>query len=214
MVAAMSLVQTENSETSDPDIEEKLLELVRDLDEFSRQNYFASGLNIFETAGLFRQEIRHSNVLAFLLRPTENHGLGDTFLKGIISKALDNLSGEPPISALNLALADFSDALVFREWRNIDLLIDSKSNNLIVTIEKKIGSSEGANQLSKYESTVRSEFPNYGKLYCYLTEEGEPASNEEWSALKRGDFSASFLSLLPLWKSIGNRLIVKSSDVA
>jgi hypothetical protein len=109
--------------------------------------------------------------------------LGDSFIKGIIGKALDNLSGEPPISALNLALADFSDALVFREWRNIDLLIESKLNNLVVVIENKIGSSEGANQLSKYDNTVRSEFPNYKRLYCYLTEEGEPASNEEWTAL-------------------------------
>jgi hypothetical protein len=187
MVVTVSLVQTESLETTDPDIEGKLLELVRDLDQFSQQNYFASGLNIFETAGLSRQEIRHSNVLAFLLRPTENHGLGDSFLKGMISKALDNLPGEPPISDLNLALADFSDALVFREWRNIDLLIESKANNLIVAIENKIGSSEGANQLSKYEDTVRAEFPKFGKLYCYLTEEGEPASNEEWSALSYSD---------------------------
>ena len=183
----MSLAQTASLETTDPDLEGKLLELVRDLDQFSQQNYFATGLNIFETAGLIRQEIRHSNVLAFLLRPTENHGLGDSFLKGIISKALDNLSGKPPISALNLALADFSDALVFREWRNIDLLIESKANNLVVAIENKLGASEGANQLSKYESIVRAEFPSYDKSYCYLTEEGEPASNEEWSTLNYSD---------------------------
>jgi hypothetical protein len=167
----------------DPDIEKKLLHLVTDLDRLSKEKYFSPGLNIFEAAGLYRQEIRHSNVLAFLLRPQEKHGLGDAFLKRMIQKALDNSSGDSPVSALTIALSDFSDALVHREWRNIDLVVESPSNKLILAIENKIGSSEGAGQLSKYESSVRSEFPSYGRLYCYLTEDGDPASNELWSPI-------------------------------
>ena len=169
--------------SDDPDIERKLLNLITDLDRLSKEKYFSSGINIFEAAGLYRQEIRHSNVLAFLLRPQEKHGLGDAFLKRMIQKVLDNSSGETPISALTVALSDFSDALVHREWRNIDLLVESASNRLILAIENKIGSSEGAGQLLKYESSVRSEFPSYGELYCYLTEEGDPASNELWSPI-------------------------------
>jgi hypothetical protein len=169
--------------SDDPDIEKKLLNLITDLGRLSKEKYFSLGLNIFEAAGLYRQEIRHSNVLAFLLRPQEKHGLGDTFLKKLIQKAMDNSSGESPISALTVALSDFSDALVHREWRNIDLVVESASNKLILAIENKIGSSEGASQLSKYENTVGSEFPGRAKLYCYLTEDGEPASNERWSPI-------------------------------
>jgi hypothetical protein len=143
-----------------------------------------------EAAGLYRQEIRHSNVLAFLLRPQEKHGLGDAFLKKIIQKALENSSGASPVSALTVALSDFSDALVRREWRNIDLVVESPSNKLIVAIENKIESSEGGGQLSKYESSVCSEFPNSARLYCYLTEDGDPASNELWSPTPGGvDFA-------------------------
>jgi hypothetical protein len=169
--------------SDDPDIEKKLLNLIIDLDRFSKEKYFPSGLNIFEAAGLYRQEIRHSNVLAFLLRPRESHGLGDGFLKRIIQKVLDNSSGELPIKALTVALADFSDALIHREWRNIDLLIESASNKLTLAIENKIGSSEGASQLSKYENIVCSEFPSHARLYCYLTEDGEPASSDVWSPM-------------------------------
>jgi hypothetical protein len=169
--------------SDDPDIEKKLLNLIIDLDRFSKEKYFPSGLNIFEAAGLYRQEIRHSNVLAFLLRPRESHGLGDGFLKRIIQKVMDNSSGELPISALSVALADFSDALIHREWRNIDLLIESASNKLALAIENKIGSSEGASQLSKYENIVCSEFPSHARLYCYLTEDGEPASRDVWSPM-------------------------------
>ena len=66
------------------DLEQKLLNLVNDLDQFSRGKHFPSGLNIFEAVGLDRQEIRHSNFLAFLLRPQESHGLSDAFLKRLI----------------------------------------------------------------------------------------------------------------------------------
>jgi hypothetical protein len=118
-----------------------------------------------------------------LLRPQEKHGLGDAFLKRIVQKALENSSIESPIRTLSVVLSDFSDALVHREWRNIDLVVESASNKLILVIENKIGSSEGANQLSKYESSVRSEFPSYKQLYCYLTEEGDPASKERWSPI-------------------------------
>jgi hypothetical protein len=142
-----------------PDHEKKLLDLITDLEQFSRETRFAYGLNIFEAAGIQRQELRHSNFLAFLLSPQQTHGLGDAFLKRLVQKALNNSSIElPPISALTVALADFSDALVSREWRNIDLLIESKNNTFVFVIENKIDSSESEHQLSKYEATVTPNF--------------------------------------------------------
>jgi hypothetical protein len=76
--------------------EQRLLDLVTDLDRFSREKRFARGLNIFEAAGMQRQEIRHSNFLAFLLSPLESHGMGDAFLKRLLQKALNNSSLDPP----------------------------------------------------------------------------------------------------------------------
>ena len=170
-----------------PDRERKMLNLIKSLEHFSHDKTFPSGLNIFEAAGLDRQEIRHSNFLQFLLSPQETHGLGDAFLKRIIQKALDNLSLAPPISSLTVALADFSDAIVSREWKNIDLLIESKNNNFVLTIENKIGSTEGAKQLSKYENSVVTEFPQHRRLFAYLTQNRDPASNDLWSAISYSD---------------------------
>ena len=131
--------------------EQKLLNLVNSLIVFSRDRRFVPGLNIFEAAGLDRQEIRHSNFLAFiLLRPYESHGLGDSFLKSLLRRALEN-APEPPIRPLKLVLADFSDALVTREWRGIDVLIESKANQLVWAIENKIDSTESEHQLRMYE---------------------------------------------------------------
>jgi hypothetical protein len=167
--------------------ERKLLDLIADLDSFTQQNKAFSGLNIFEAAGLHRQEIRHSNFLAFLLRPQENHGLGDGVLKRLMKKALDNLPANPPVSSLTFALADFNDALVSREWRDIDLVVESKNNQFVFAIENKIDASESEHQLSKYEGIIRSSFPNQRTLFAYLTNEGDPPSNDLWSAISYSD---------------------------
>jgi PD-(D/E)XK nuclease superfamily len=152
------------------------------------RNDFASGLNIFEAAGIHRQEIRHSNFLAFLLNPQESHGLGDAFLKRLLQKALDCSSVEPPaISALTLALADFSDALVSREWRNIDVLVESRHNTFVFVIENKIESTESERQLSKYEGIVNSKFPDHRRVFAYLTKDGEPPSDQLWSSINYSD---------------------------
>ena len=39
------------------DLEQKLLDLIIDLDQFSKEKRFPSRLNIFEPAGIHRQEI-------------------------------------------------------------------------------------------------------------------------------------------------------------
>ena len=44
--------------------------------------------NIFEAVGMVRQEIRHSNFLAFLLNPSASHRLGDIFLKTFLKRLL------------------------------------------------------------------------------------------------------------------------------
>src|SRR5580704_15164306 len=44
--------------------------------------------NLFEAIGATRMEVRHSDFLAFLLNPAQNHGLGDLFLKRLVQKIL------------------------------------------------------------------------------------------------------------------------------
>jgi hypothetical protein len=44
--------------------------------------------NIFEALGAVRQELRHTDFLAFLLNPSQNHGLRDYFTKRFIQKAI------------------------------------------------------------------------------------------------------------------------------
>ncbi|WOH82126.1 PD-(D/E)XK nuclease family protein [Bradyrhizobium sp. BEA-2-5] len=168
-------------------LETKLLSLLKDLDKFQSQPWFARGFNIFEAVGLHRQEIRHSNFLSFLLTPQLGHGLKDTFVKRLVQRAAEKGAVDPSISLLTIALSDFSDAIVAREWRNIDLLVESRANQFVFVIENKIDATEGNKQLETYEAAICSEYPDHTRLFCYLTPDGVPATRESWSAISYSD---------------------------
>ena len=53
--------------------------------ELDKLESMLSDFNLFETLNLVNTEIRHSNVLSWLLNPNENHGLGTYFLNIFIS---------------------------------------------------------------------------------------------------------------------------------
>ncbi len=46
--------------------------------------------NLFYMLKISKTEIRHSNMLAWLLNPNENHGLGDAYFRGIFQKLVEN----------------------------------------------------------------------------------------------------------------------------
>lgn len=174
------------------DDERNFLKLLRGIEsiesDFPQVN--SRKINIFEAAGLVRQEIRHSKVLSYLLKPNENHGLGDLFFKKLIthpaisdtSMYLDN-SNCP--SALKMAINDFDDLFVRPEDMQIDILMWSSRNKIVVAIENKVGASEGDNQLKRYTDKITEDtrFKGYSRILLYLTPDGDAGSNEEWLSI-------------------------------
>ena len=105
---------------------------------------YTNEANIFNILRLNYFEIRHSNMLAWLLNPNENHGLGDRLLKKVLLYATNGtdlpiMKGLRPV---DVELMNLSDTYVFREKENIDILIVSESNKLVLAIENKIFSKE------------------------------------------------------------------------
>jgi hypothetical protein len=60
---------------------EALESLVIDNPDLERLEALLDRFNLFEALGIVRQELRHSDLLAFILDPRQPHGLGDAFLK-------------------------------------------------------------------------------------------------------------------------------------
>ena len=152
---------------------------LRDLEaRLAAQNAF----NLFDAIGVSTQELRHSDFLAFLLRPHEAHGLGDAFLKWFLETALSQ-SPAPPLSLATLHEWDLSDAHIRREGEHIDLFITSAKNGLAVIVENKIYTGEHSDQLTRYMDIAKAQGhdgPGKTLLGVYLTPHGSKPSHPDY----------------------------------
>lgn len=134
--------------------------------------------NIFDVLGTARTEIRHSNMLKWLLDPSGTHGLGGLFLRLFLQTL-----GKRGAEAIRLLAVDLESFVVMREHRHIDLLIVSKAAKVVIAVENKVDSGEHDNQLERYEKSVGGEYPDYYKVFVFLSPEGRSASDGNWLSL-------------------------------
>jgi len=140
--------------------------------------------NIFQVLRIEHNEIRHSNVIAWLLNPKESHGLSEIFIKRFLSNILlSNQKHDSKLSPAKAELMNLGDVEVFRELGSkdlsIDLLIYSKENEFVVLIENKIRANESKGQLRKYFDFVKENFKEAKSVISVLlTTEGELPSEE------------------------------------
>lgn len=112
-------------------------------------------INVMKMSG---QEIRHSNILAWLLDPSETHGLGDRFLKSFLTEALRGEYSKGGLTAVDIIQADLRNVEILREWQNIDIFLLSRQNNFAIIIENKFSSKQHKGQLKKYIDKVKNTF--------------------------------------------------------
>lgn len=168
-----------NVEASD---EESLRDFLLDIECLDPLSEWTDSFNLFDVLKISRTEIRHSNMLAWLMTPTENHGLGDSVLSGFIQYCVSNRAIEQDI--LKVLLLDCYDFEIRREWSNIDILAVSQKSQFVLCIENKVDSGEHGNQLETYVKTVESTFPDYNAVYLFLSPEGVEASDpEKWTSM-------------------------------
>lgn len=164
------------------DMKMKLQLLVENLDLIEDElSKWINPTNIFSILKLSRNEIRHSNFLSYLFDPKESHGYDDNFLKDFLKLCVtDETEEQPTISYFDVALSDYSDMFIYREKVNIDLLLVSEKNKLVICIENKIDASESAHQLKKYQDYIETTYKGYNHLFVFLTPNGIEPSKEEW----------------------------------
>ena len=174
---------------------------------------------------IWESEIFHSNLLAWLLNPRENHGVGVRFLKGFLGRT------QAPDEMLT---GDWYQATVIPEWRNsvrdetgddetvedetkgdetgndenraekigfLDLLVVSLNAKSLCAIENKVLSSEHSEQLTRYRRALESRYPDFKRHYVFLT----PKRDLPEKQVERG-----------YWQSAGystvQRLVQESAD--
>lgn len=163
--------------------------------EFNRLHQQFHQFNPLKVLRVDQYEIRHSNVLAWLFDPNENHRLGSFFLRKILMNLVTKAENEEKIDEFDyLAFlhTPLSDAIVHREWSTngngaIDLLIEIPSLNIILLIENKFHSAESNNQLERYLNSVMTRYPGWDILPVFLTLSGESPSHDAYWMLAYED---------------------------
>nr|WP_277895181.1 PD-(D/E)XK nuclease family protein [Enterococcus lactis] len=152
-------------------IDEKkcLKNLLEDMDDIEeRLSKWTGKTNIFQILKLSKNEIRHSNFLAFLFAPNETHNLSDEFFKMFLKRYIDsNDDTKAAINYFDALLNSYEDLIVYRENKNIDILLVSEKNKIVVCIENKILSSESRGQLNKYQRYIERNYSNYKKIFVF-----------------------------------------------
>lgn len=150
--------------------------------------------NILGALSLGRQELRHSALLAYLLDPGKPHGLGDRFARALLDRAAPLLPEALDVSALSLI-----GMTVRTEADNIDVLIESPADQLVVILENKVDSDEHSDQLSRYYDTVRRARPGWRIVGVYLTLLGwppaKPLDRERYVSLGYSDIATTLNDL-------------------
>ena len=136
--------------------------------------------------GLSGLEKTHSDILAWLLNPRENHGAGDCFLKHFLAET-------GVLTPEEIRSYDWSGTTVRREWANeveagpgsLDILVLNQQANFVCAIENKTFSGEHDDQLTRYRKALKARYPGFHKKHLFLSPNSTlPASAEDQASWK------------------------------
>ena len=173
--------------------EQVLKDFLLDIDCLKQLNDWTDDFNLFDVLRITNIEIRHSNILAWIFDPNENHGLGDSFIKSFITKVVSKCD-QNKYSAFDLLLQDFYSYQVYRESNHMDIVLASREEKTAVIIENKIWSGESSHQLNDYLEKSKTEYKDCNQiLYVFLTPYGREASDpDNWIAFSYGEIIDPF----------------------
>ena len=149
-------------------------ELRRLLDDPRFREYHRESLqrefNTFDVLRYADYEIRHSNMLAWLLQPAETHGLDGRFLQWFVKHLNKRLVAATwkPLPTINFETANIS---VERELDYVDITILFRKEQCLVAIENKTGptSSGYFGQVTGYHKKLRDKHKNHTVKSVLLT---------------------------------------------
>jgi len=133
--------------------------------------------NILEITGMGSQEIKHSNILSWMLSDSE-HNLGYKILEGFLKKVIEVNEVDAATDFLKHYVYlpnNKRNITIYREKDNIDLLIVDNANKVVIAIENKVYASErvdgkGGGQLKTYFDIVNDKYKDFkNKYFIYLT---------------------------------------------
>ncbi|TMV45805.1 hypothetical protein FE783_28155 [Paenibacillus mesophilus] len=201
------------------DILPLLTKFIINNDSLEKLQFHLQSFNPLKVLKMNHYEIRHSNILGWLLDPGENHNLGDAPLKKFIievlshemnsDKAVEQKTNSLALTEADVFLRHLMDAEVYREWNKqkhptnkkyfIDLVVVSRHHKFAMIIENKVHAGEGKDQLNLYYEMISRYYPDYTILPVFLTLFPDtPPSDDRYFSYSHLDWYLLMSRYLPL----------------
>lgn len=170
--------------------EKELREFLLDIDCLKELDKWTDDFNLFNILKIANMEIKHSNILAWLFDPNENHSIGDAFIEGFFRRLVEKLNeNDASINYFDLLIQNFYSYQVYREVNNMDIVLFSEEEKTAVIIENKVWADESKHQLKKYVAKSKEEYKECKYiLYVFLTPDGHSSSDpDNWISFSYGE---------------------------
>lgn len=153
---------------------------------FAQLEAMVNEFDALELLKVSNDEEFHSNVLAWLLNPHENHLMGDYFLRSFLRET-------EAASREMLRDAGWPNTVVRREWHHVtdgkagrlDILLLNEDAKLVCAIENKVFSGEHSGQLTRYRRALKNSYPRFVRSHLFLTRHGtlpmRPREQRRWT---------------------------------
>jgi len=151
----------------------------------------------------YPKEVSVSRFLAWLLDPTQGHGLGDLAIQSLLTRCwwcsdeVDiDLARRRFIAPSNVQTESFSSVVVTTEvdldGTSLDVLVVDPSRRRYIAIENKFGAQQSAAQLSGYRSKLEELLDGFLGIHVLLDTNGAEPDDKAWIAVGY-DWLAEFL---------------------
>ena len=129
--------------------------------------------NTFDVLQYADYEIRHSNVLAWLLRPDDTHGIGPRFLKWFVGHVNGRLPAGDRVRVVETSFEP-TNIDVWRKRDYVDITIRFKREKCLIAVENKLesASSDHLGQVMGYDQRLRREHENVGSVLLSASPDG------------------------------------------
>lgn len=144
----------------------------------------------------FPREVHVSRFVAWLLDPSQGHGLSDRMIKSLLTRAGQSeqaacLSPNDRrfLSASSVQTNSFSSMIVTTEADvsngngkkcSVDILAIDPVARLYIAVENKFGAREGKDQTKSYSTHLKKLFPSYRGVRIFLDSNEATPSDDRW----------------------------------
>jgi hypothetical protein len=151
----------------------------------------------------YPREVNVSRFLAWLLDPTQGHGLGDLAIQSLLTRAWWNSDGADIslptkrfLSPANVQTEGFSSVVVTTEvelnGRLLDILLVDPNRRRYIAIENKFGAKQSQSQLNSYRKALEKMLPEFLGIHLLLDSNEATPEDPAWIPVGY-DWLAEFL---------------------